>query len=409
MKILVIVDSYPPYHSGGYEIRCRDVVENLRKFGHEIIILTTIPPKFEPYFINNIYRKLHKKNYKKTIINQIFHDYQDIKFLDSTIQRFNPDIIYLWHLINLSSAIIPYLSKKKYPIVYDEGGNGIQTFIKNEKNYLYFYYNKNDSIFKKEIKILFSILIQTLSNGLIPRKWSWPNNFFINFNNHYSLKLVEDKIGSHAKTSLIYPGIDLTKFLFEEKEELRFPVKIIVPGRIAEVKGIKEAINLVQFLNENGIHSILQIVGKITSEEYYSESLRYIRHHKLEEIVEILPMANQEILNNHYQESDICFFPSKQKIGLSRVPLEAMACGCVVITYGNEGAIKIIRNNFSGFIVNYFNDSKEIITLLLNNPEFYKKIMISARHEIEKKYELNKYVRSIEFFLSNVVNSSYES
>ena len=36
MKILVITNLYPPHFVGGYELGCRDVVEQLRRRGHTV-------------------------------------------------------------------------------------------------------------------------------------------------------------------------------------------------------------------------------------------------------------------------------------------------------------------------------------------------------------------------------------
>jgi len=41
MKILVLTNLYPPLSIGGYEERCRDVVEGLRERGHDILVLTS--------------------------------------------------------------------------------------------------------------------------------------------------------------------------------------------------------------------------------------------------------------------------------------------------------------------------------------------------------------------------------
>ena len=41
MKILVISNLYPPYAIGGYEERCRQVIDCLRANGHQIRVLTS--------------------------------------------------------------------------------------------------------------------------------------------------------------------------------------------------------------------------------------------------------------------------------------------------------------------------------------------------------------------------------
>src|SRR4051794_6519676 len=40
MRILVISNIYPPYYLGGYELACAEVVDALRRRGHQVTVLT---------------------------------------------------------------------------------------------------------------------------------------------------------------------------------------------------------------------------------------------------------------------------------------------------------------------------------------------------------------------------------
>jgi hypothetical protein len=42
MKILVISARFPNYHFGGYEIRVKNIIDDLHKRGHQIIVITSI-------------------------------------------------------------------------------------------------------------------------------------------------------------------------------------------------------------------------------------------------------------------------------------------------------------------------------------------------------------------------------
>ena len=91
--------------------------------------------------------------------------------------------------------------------------------------------------------------------------------------------------------------------------------------------------------------------GAHNDDNYYHEILDAIQNKSLADKVTIQPMLTQDELVRHYQEADICFFSSYQEIGFSSTPLEAMACGCIVISYGNEGSDEIIDNGENGFLV----------------------------------------------------------
>jgi glycogen synthase len=41
MNILVISNLYPPHYIGGYELACRDAVEQLRERGHQVRVRTS--------------------------------------------------------------------------------------------------------------------------------------------------------------------------------------------------------------------------------------------------------------------------------------------------------------------------------------------------------------------------------
>ena len=141
MKILVITDSYPPHHSGGYELRSRDIFESLRNKGHEITIITAhCPNKNCKLHENeeNIERILHNKSETNSLISQIFIDILDMKNINKNVANFWPDIVYLSHLGNLPDPIIFYFFDRKIPIVFDDGGLGMVYVLKKFQQGLYY-------------------------------------------------------------------------------------------------------------------------------------------------------------------------------------------------------------------------------------------------------------------------------
>jgi glycogen synthase len=133
MKLLAIIDSYPPHHSGGYELRCRDVLDRLAMRGHDIVVITTFYMKCtdtDKSKRQRIHRVLHTKANAASIWKRILNDARDMRSINRITQAFKPDIAYLWHVVNLSDAIIPYFCDRQIPIVFDEGGTGLIHFTK---------------------------------------------------------------------------------------------------------------------------------------------------------------------------------------------------------------------------------------------------------------------------------------
>ncbi len=413
IRILVIMDSYPPNHSGGYEIRCRDICEYLSSKGHNIQIITTKNLQKEKLinFKDNkkyIFRILNKKAEKKNIFQQISNDFFDLLFIKINIIVFKPTLIYLSHTINLTRTIFPFISEINIPIVYDEGGKGLLWAWKFHGIWYSFIESKSHKQIKTTIKNAIAKLINIVSLGLIKENWKWPDISAF-FNNIDSYENIRDSQVSLVNSKIILSGVDTFKFNYRVKECINSPLVLISPGRITKQKGIIDSIKLLHMLIEEGIHSRLYVVGKFTDGVYVDEVDNYINKNNLSDFIEKIPFVEQEELIHLYHKSDICFFPSYQKIGLSRIPLEAMACGCIVITYGNEGSRHVIKNNETGFIVpeGDLNSVVELISDLIKK-DTYKKVIENARLEIENNYDITDYFSKVENFILSV-NDSYRN
>lgn len=411
MKLLVIVDSYPPHHTGGYELRCKDVSEELARRGHDLLIITSTQPRNSKRIVQrevNILRILTGKLGFSSIAKKIYHDLRDIKLLAKHFNKYDPDIVYLWHLVNLSTAIIPFFSTKRIPVVYDEGGFGLANFVNFQNRPRYFYDNEKDPAIKKLLKNAIRTIISLLSRGLVRMKWTWPEDIGIIFNSTYTSNYSNDYSVPINNSVVVHSGINLDRFPYRSNRIVATPLKIILPGRIVSQKGTLDSISLGKILKEDDIQFQLIIIGEIISRSYYSEIERKIMEYSLTKEVIYHPMVSQEKLANYYGEADICFFPSHQKYGMSRIPLEAMASGCLVITYGNEGSGEIIKDKDTGYIVPDGDVSlaAKRIRELINNPEDYSRINHNARMKIEHGHSMNRYIDKIEDFLINCLKRS---
>lgn len=407
MKILVVTDFYPPHHSGGYELRCKDVLNGLMERGHEVAIISTRCPtgqcNLHPGEVN-IQRILHRKVDEKSLLKRIMNDTNDLRQVDKQVKTFQPDLIYLWHLVNLSDAILPYFSRYNLPVVYDEGGNGLANFVKKAGGPVYFYKNENDSPFRKRVKAILSTVIQKLSSNLINNVWVFPCELSANFNSQYSLALTQEKSVPLKHAAVTPSGVNTSRFFYQVRAQVNTPVKILVPGRIVKIKGTMDAARLLEALMNRGVSAQLTIVGEVFSQQYYQELVLAISDRGLAENITILPMLNQDDLARLYHQVDICFFPSYQPHGLSRIPLEAMACGCPVISYGNEGSAEIINDRQTGFLVPEADvfAAADIIETLISKPDMLQAVTSSARRMVEQKYEMNRYINSVEAFLLKI-------
>ncbi len=410
MKILAVISYYPPHINGGYEIRCSEVISSLRKRGHEVIVITSrcADSRCDLHLRENgILRKLHLQIDASNLISQMLFDYEDANFLTRIINTFLPDVIYVWHIESLSNAILPFFSRTGIKIIIDEGSSELIYLNKLPRPELYFAKNMKESKLKNWLKNGILLFAERITAHKFITKWQWPSNLSAYFNSQYGKEVTMKEGVQLGFTAVIHSGIDTSKFYMLKNRNLAYPINILIPGRIYPQKGTIDAIHLLRELLERNIQANLILIGNVQSYSYYLEILNQMNLFNLATNVEYKTMVPQNELVHYYQNSDFCFFPSYHKTGLSRTPLEAMASGCVVISYGNEGSKEIIQDNETGFIIPEGNILKAatLISNLIDKPEIYKNIRMNARLQIEQEYTLDKYIDKIEKFLCDSLKS----
>lgn len=404
MKILVISASYPPCHAGGYEIRIKEIMDMLSSRGYDVKILTTRSKKrcgneSKSY---SVLRKLHDRSQAKFFPKEILFDLLDSRLIDKTIKRSKPDVIYLGHIYNLSKALLPFLATSGIPLVFDEGGNMLKGAWTDHGRWFRFTGDWKSRLFLINlIKPLLIDIVCKLSSSRIKKVWVWPENMRIIFNSELNRQNAAHFGVPVENAVVIHSGVDTQKFSFKPKEKLTDPLKIIIPGRIEEKKGQLDGLKLMKFLRKSKITAVIDIVGSIGNTSYHAVLLEEIKKAQLHNQVNIFRMIDQEKLVDLYHQADICFFPSFHQVGFSRVPLEAMACGCIVISYGNEGSDEIILDRRNGFIIapGDFIRIVNLVKEMIRNPIEYTKIISNGLHTINRNFTFDCYVKQITAFL----------
>lgn len=403
MKILAITSHYPPFHVGGYEIRCKNVVDQLLIRGHDVEIITNRVPgnlartNTEP----NIFRAFDLLDSSSGTIARLFRDIVDVRFLHKRVSSFKPDVVYLWNVVNFTRAIFPYLAETKIPVVYDEGGLGLGNCWHHGGSWYSWLEQPSPVRCTSAVKGLSGFAVQKLSGNLMKPRWKWPERMTIYFNSEQGKRQALDQGIPVQDSPVLYSGLELRLFSFRVRSRINKSVHILVPGRIQPTKGQLDAVNLLALLKQNEIAAKVTIVGKVFSDVYAQEIVDQVGVLGLKDFVNILPMVSQDVLTRLYQDADICFFPSYQQYGLSRTPLEAMACGALVIAYGGEGSGEIILDQGTGYIVQPqdYQQMEAIIQQHITQPELYQKMTENARQAVEQFYSLDVYTDKIEAIL----------
>ncbi len=239
MKLLVITSQYPPDHSGGYELRCKGIVDQLILKGYSVEIITNKPIHTFNDVDDKVRRALHIFYDSMSFLSRMILDYRDVRYLDQIITSFRPDLIYLWNTANLTRAIFPYLARLNIPIVFDEGGVGIRRAWQSHGIWDREAETSLVIKVKNKIKNLIVEAVSELSGNLIKKLWSWPiiYAYFNSDMNYKNAKVLNIPLN---KEVVIHSGIDGNVFSYKERDSLGLPVRIVTPGRITSPKNIRD-------------------------------------------------------------------------------------------------------------------------------------------------------------------------
>lgn len=408
----------------------KNIMDELHKRGHRIFVLTSEQENASHHAGKesnsySVYRCLSSRVRARSIIDKLTRnpnthyfglfltfmrelalDFRDLSRIERQIQTFQPDILYLGHITIFSRSLMPFLAEAGVPLVYDEGGAGLIDCWQ-ERGIWYKFVTMDFTRYPivASLQKLFSRLINHLSGNRLKLHWKGPSDLPIFFNSHLNMQNAISNGIPVNNAQVIYSGLDLNLFSCKPRQAFGVPLKILLPGRIEPRKGQLDGIHLFVALREHGIDAKMVIIGQEGDKSYYQKILLEISMLQLDDQVTILPMVDHNELVDFYLQSDVCFFSSYYRTGFSRISLEAMACGCIIFSYGHEGSDEVIRTGYNGFLVGPqdFGIIVDKITELLSNPEQVQKISLRAREFAEGNFSMPVYIDKIEKLIFDTV------
>jgi glycogen synthase len=405
MRILVITALYPPDHLGGYEIRCREIVEHLKARGHQVLVLTSRSHGNGTRPSAGVRRLLNLEP-SKNMAQRIAWDVHDLRSIGSAVRQWAPEVAYLFHTVQLTRTLLPYLARLGMPVVYDEGGKGLLTAWRNHGRWFAFSERRGGSRVKRRLRRTFVNAVRALSRDLLPTEWCLPAGMLVYFNNEHTLRLTQEAGVPIRDARVIHSGIDLSKFPFRSGRTDSGTVRFVLPGRVSREKNIEDAIGAVRGLTARRpeVHFSLEIVGPIQDAAYHEELQKLAGLSAVQDCIRYTPGVPHETTSEAYRKADFCFLLSHVEY-FSRVALEAMASGSVLITTAAGGGQEVVRHGVNGIVAPAGAPERiaDAVATLLDSERDYLRIQQDARAYVEKNHDFESYVDKIEAVLTEAV------
>lgn len=201
------------------------------------------------------------------------------------------------------------------------------------------------------------------------------------------------------RIELIPHGIDLNKFKPGDKEAMKekygIPRDAKTIAFIAQklksnfFKGGSDLYDILKHLNEQTTFPIhLLLMGEDSMPEL--NAFKNLIVHPMGYVKEEEKMV--EILN----ATDVFVYPTRAD-SFSLVLLEAIACGCIALSYAVGGCVDIVKNNYSGFLI-YNYDANQAAKLIVS---------IFRNYEISADLVQNSHQHAEDIFCDIIIARSY--
>jgi glycosyltransferase involved in cell wall biosynthesis len=367
MKILIFCPYYPP-HIGGLESHADEFNKYLSQKGIGITVFTPRLPENAPEFENRYNDvKIIRFPAFEIISNYPLPRFWAFKFWKLFLGLFRKKfdiVISRTRFFNTSILALIYAKIKKVKWIHIEHGSD---FVQLSSLFKTFVAKAYDHIFGR--------LIFKASD--------------LNISISKAVQIFVTKFDKR-ESPVIYRGIDFEEIDkinpdLELKEKYKNKIIISFCGRLYKWKGVENSIQAIKLLpREIKEQLVFLIIGG--GEDF--ERLRKIS----DDTTVFTGSLPREKAISILKISDVYIHSSEPGGGLSTSLLEAMHCGCAVITTPHEGAREIIANNENGLLIEN-SDSKliaEKIEDLVKNERLRKNISIEARKNIIEIFSWQK-------------------
>jgi glycogen synthase len=417
MRILFLTNFYPPHGlGGGEELSCRQVVEGLKQRGHSTLVLTSmhgtnnVPVEAEGTY-RSLYLEVDLVAWRHSITfftKRKAREKHNLQCFERVLEQFEPDIVFIWGMYNLPRSL-SVLAEDRYPekVVYR-----FATYWPTLPSPHEFYWR---ALGRKWYSRLLKQVLGHIALAMLARENQQSS---LNFKHVICVSaatrnvLVEAGIPV-ADARVIHTGLDAKQYLNGQYDHKlgsdNQNLNLLYAGRLVAEKGVDTAIKaLEKLVLDQDLQSIRLSVAGSESPDYENYLRDQVAQSGLNDYVSFLGHVSAEEMPKLLQKFDVILVPSTWPEPFSRMVLEGMISGLVVVATPTGGTTEILMDGENGllFAPGDAEDLAQKIASLAADPEFRHRLALAGQRTVVERFTMTKMMDEIESYLQEVADVS---
>lgn len=418
MRILFLTNFYLPYGLGGEDQSCQQVVEGLKQRGHTTLVLTSMHgTNNRPVEADGIYRALFlemdlvpRRHLITFFTQRRAREQHNLRCFERVLQQFQPDVIFIWGIWNLPRSL-PALAEARYS---DRTVYRFATYWPTLPSQHEFYWRAPARSWYGGLlkKILGPVALAMLAREPRP-----PLTFkhAICVSAATRAKLVEAGIPV-AQARVIYTSLDPRPYQVQQppppsgSDNHHF--NLLYAGRLVREKGVDTAIlALEKLVHDRDRRTIRLSIAGADSAGYEGYLRRLVTQSGMDEYVSFLGHVPPDAIPRLLKQFDILLLPSIWPEPFSRMVLEGMLSGLVVVATPNGGTAEVLTNGENGllFAPGDADDLAQKIAALEADPALRRKLAGAGQQTVVERFTGTRMLDEIEQYLQEVAPTASDA
>ena len=403
LRICVVTNYYPPHFIGGYELGCRDIVEALKRRGHQVRVLTSTYKVDQPQTDGEVYRWLQigqwwTPNLLRDLAAVLRKETTNQKAFRRLCREFEPDLVYMWNPVGISLSIVSVAQQLGLPVCYFVSDHWLEEWQTDPG---YRTWEKQKAGIRRPF--LWKAVLRLLNVLNLAHPPAPPSLDCVQFVSECLKRDALKKGQDVANAQVIHWGVDAERFQMTEKpQQLK---RLLFVGQVTRHKGVHTAVEALNLLVKSGHETAtLTIVGDSAAKDFQADLRRMISSYQLDKHVRFTGQVQREDTPRIYQEHDVLIFPSVWDEPFSITVLEAMASGLAVVGTATGGSGEILEDGVNALIFEKENAQQcaDCVARLFSDQQLFEQVRRRGRCTIEQKHQLEQMVDTIEHSLESI-------